>query len=117
MLHASLFSCQICVPCDTVVSVQNMTRWTMKKALLLAVLGLCGTAYADSYRLVQDPSGAPMCFTDSDEKAPLQSCQVQRHYTKANDPSGAPMCFNEFGGKAPLTFCLAPTAMDLLVSN
>ena len=89
----------------------------MKKALLLAVLGLCGNAFADSYRLQPDPSGAPMCFNDSDEKAPLASCQVQRHYTKANDPSGAPMCFNEFGGKAPLAMCTTPTVLDLLVSN
>jgi hypothetical protein len=89
----------------------------MKKTLLLVVLGICGPAYADSYRVEMDPSGAPMCFTDSDEKAPLQSCEAQRRYVKANDPSGAPMCFNELGGKAPLAMCTSPAALDLLVSN
>jgi hypothetical protein len=89
----------------------------MKKALLLAVLGISGVAYAGSYRMEMDPSGSPMCFTDTDEKAPLVNCQAQRHYTKANDPSGAPMCFNEVGGKALLTMCTTPAALDLLVSN
>ena len=88
----------------------------MKKALLLAVLGFSSIAFADSYRLEKDPTGAPMCFTEAGEKATLASCQTQRHYVKANDPSGSPMCFNEFGGKAPLAMC-SPSTMDLLVSN
>jgi hypothetical protein len=90
----------------------------MKKALLLAVLGICGSsASAFAIQLRSDPSGAPMCFTDEGEKAPLAACWAQRTYTKMSDPSGAPMCFNEFGGKAPLLTCTTPSSLDLLVSN
>jgi hypothetical protein len=93
----------------------------MKKTLLLAVLGVlgfAGVASAEEYVLQFDPSGAPMCFTEKGEKAPLKKCPPPLvHYVRVNDPSGAPMCFTEVGGKAPLASCGLVSSLDLIVSR
>ena len=64
-------------------------------------------ARADELELRLDPSGAPMCFTSSGEKAPLARCNawVTATYLTSRDPSGAPMCFTASGEKALLARC------------
>lgn len=84
------------------------------------------SAAGDAGHVVRhDPSGAPMCFDASGQKAPLAACDDQIaadgdplaaeglggaeglgfEYITAFDPSGAPMCFDLAGNKAPLSAC------------
>lgn len=84
-------------------------------ALLIGLFVFSGPVMAETYQVRTDPSGAPMCFTASGEKAPLDRCQ---RFVRQLDPSGAPMCFTESGDKAPLDRCPSATiALDLLASR
>jgi hypothetical protein len=73
-------------------------------ALLFANISIPLVAHADRYRMVNDPSGAPMCFDQKGDKALLRQC-MPNAYTVAQDPSGAPMCFDQKGNKALLKNC------------
>jgi len=80
-------------------------------ASTIFLVGLSGTASAEEYKVVEDPSGVEMCFTKSGEKAPLVKCQAPEHYTSTMDPSGAEMCFDSRGEKAPLAKCAKQVAL------
>jgi hypothetical protein len=75
--------------------------------LLAGLMGLSLSAHATGFDLRSDPSGAPMCFSASGDKAPLVRCQVPvtATYFTSFDPSGAPMCFASNGDKALLARC------------
>lgn len=43
-------------------------------ALLIGLFVFSGPVMAETYQVRTDPSGAPMCFTESGDKAPLDRC-------------------------------------------
>jgi hypothetical protein len=79
---------------------------------LSAVLLSAGAARADRTRLQYDPSGAPQCFTETVQKAPLARC-----FVALEDPSSAPQCFSQTGEKAPLVYCRAVAPFGYVVQH
>ncbi len=77
------------------------------------VFCLSGSARAERYASVEDPSGGAMCFSSAGDKAPLSACEsepAKESFLSRVDPSGASMCFAADGSKAPLAKCGVVTA-------
>ena len=73
------------------------------------LLGLAGSAHAETYETKSDPTGVAMCFDSAGAKAPLASCEATPaasvSYVYRTDPAGGVMCFDTAGTLAPITKC------------